>query len=63
MIRLTTKGVGVFNVVRDYSPNELAAIQSIMYEHITTDNFQNITALPQETLGKLTKKGLIKENK
>ena len=59
MIRLTYKGHRIFEAIRDYSPNELSALQSILYEEVTVENFQGITGLPQETLESLVNKDLV----
>ena len=59
-IKLTEKGTRLFEATKDYSVNQINAIQSIVYEpSITTDNFAEITGLPATTIISLSKAGLI----
>lgn len=59
MIKLSYKGREIFEAIRGCSPNELSAIQSIVYEQIMPDTFEPITGLPKDTLAKLVNKNLV----
>ena len=59
MIKLSYKGQKIFKAIRGCSPNELNAIQSIMYERVTPDNFEPLTGLPKDTLAELVNKNLV----